>query len=242
MTPEPNRPRGFEDRLLSELTTYVSERNQNMTDVEESPQKASRFSRGKKFSLAGAVGAAALGIGAIVALPALTASPAYAVERKDDGNVYIEVRNPEDAAGLEETLAEHGIKAHVDFPPKGMMCEPGRYTPDDDAMLSGMEANAGSDEDGLVLGFDVNPDSYPLDGDRTLVIEVSKGFFADEETNFAALLGLGAAKGEIGQCNPVPVEELEIVEGENEETGGDAEEAEKSTNSKKDDDGSKDKD
>lgn len=203
-----------------------------MTNIEAAQEKTPRFSRGKKFSLAGAVGAAALGIGAIVALPALTASPAYAVETKDDGLVYIEVFGPQDPDGLEQTLAEHGVQAHVDFPPEGMMCDPERYeSAESDGILEeSMDWSSGGGE--TTLGFEVNPDNYKPGGDTTLVIEIPEDFFDGEPIEgtdyLVQMTGIGsaAAKGEIGECDPRPIddEDIEVVDAE------------------KNDDGSKDKD
>lgn len=223
MTRKPDRPRGFEDRLLSELKTHVSERTQTMSTEEITP--APRFSRGKKVSLAGAVGAVALGIGAIVALPALTASPAYAVEKKDDGNVHIEVYGPVEPEELEAALAEYGVQSHVDFPPKGMGCDPDRYeSAEDDGILSEM-MSASSHDGEPAFTFDVNPDNYEIGGDTTLVVEIGEDFFegigedGEYEVTLAAI-GIGAAKGEIGDCDPRLVDEdVEIVDAEKDDDG-----------------------
>ncbi|ADD44239.1 hypothetical protein Snas_4595 [Stackebrandtia nassauensis DSM 44728] len=204
----PKRPRGYEDRLLSELKTYVSERNQTMTTIEETPAKTPRFGRAAKFSFAGAVGAVALGVGAVVALPALTASPAYAVEDTKGGNVRVQVNSPDDAAGLEEALAEHGIKAKVDFPPIGYVCDWERYEPavvDDNGEGEAIELGE-TDEGEPFAAFEVNPDNYSLDGDITLVVEISEGAF-DKDAENVMVTGLEAAKGEVGECDPVKDDE-----------------------------------
>lgn len=231
-----NRPRGFEDRLLSELRTYVSERNQNMNTTEETPAKTSRFGRTTKFSLAGAVGAVALGIGAIVALPALTASPAYAVEQTGDGLIKVTIHEPREAKGLEAELAEHGVQSQVDYLPNGKMCNPDRYThvqreDKDFETITHIE-----DEDGgSTLVIEVNPDNYRLGGDITLLVELTDAYFTgetpDELTGF-----IDDAKGEIGDCDPIDAPEVDLEP----EDGTDGQ---KGTNEeKKDDDGSKDKD
>lgn len=249
---KPNRPRGFEDRLLSELKTYVSERT-NMNTTEESAEKTPRFRRVHKFSLAGAVGAIALGIGAVVALPALTASTAYAVEPKDDGKVHVEVRNPEDAAGLEDALADYDIKSKVDFPPKGKMCNPDRFTPvdpkpDENGEIESMSIESDDSGNDLV-GFDVDPDDYKQGGDLTLVIEISESVFSKKEAALSVGAGLTGGKGKIGECDPIPnkrsSEEENAHEGEGETHKGWDDDGSTGTDdgsTGKGDDGSKSKD
>ncbi|ADD44237.1 hypothetical protein Snas_4593 [Stackebrandtia nassauensis DSM 44728] len=241
---QPNRPRGFEDRLLNEFRTYFDERNQTMTNTEETPAKTPRFGRATKFSFAGGIGAVALGIGAVVALPALTASPAYAVEEKDNGNIDIELYGPQDPEGLEEALAEYGIQSQVDFPPSGMGCAPDRFEPaESDNQLSESMTMRSGDEDAYIA-FNVNPDNYAIGGDTTLVIEISEDFFEhpvkpdNGDLEVMVSSGLAAAKGEVGDCDPQPIDDddIEIDDAEKHDADGDA-----GATEKKDDDGSKSK-
>lgn len=202
----PNRPRGFEDRLLREFRKHFDERNQTMTDVDNAPQRTPWFSRRIKLSLAGAVGAVALGIGAVVALPALTAGPAYAVEQKDNGEVEVNVFSPQEAQELEQTLADYGVKAKVDFPPDGYRCNPDRYEstafpPSDNgvALVFNRDTRAGAR-----IGFTVDPDDFPMDGDVTLVVDISEKYFEPaEDLSRIWSTGLAAAKGEVGECDPI---------------------------------------
>jgi hypothetical protein len=152
------------------------------------------FSRAKKFTLAGTLGAAALGVGAAVTL---TGSAAYAVDLNDDGTVRVEVNDTKDAEGLEQALADHGIKAKVDFPPDGYKCNPDRFT-------SVGDGDAGVTSTGYADGsfvWQVDPTNYSLDGDVTLVIEISQGWFDEGvQTRSGAK---HVAKGSVGECDPV---------------------------------------
>lgn len=213
----PDRPRGFEDRLLREFKKYFDERNQTMTDTEETKPKTPWFTRGRKFSLAGAGGAVALGIGAIVALPALTASTAYAVEVNDNGEVEVNVYSPEEARELEQTLADHGVKAKVDFPPDDTMCDPARYQSTEfPPSEHGLKLVSNSDTNaGVQIGFTVDPDDFPLDGDVTMVLEIAEKYFEPSEDMTRVLsTGLAAATGEVGPCDPIEAEHAPMDDAE----------------------------
>lgn len=217
-----------------------------MNAIEETPAKTSRFGRAGKFSLAGAVAAAALGIGAVVALPALTASPAYAVENGDGGKVNIRINDIEDADGLQETLTEHGIKSAVDFTPEGKVCDPDRIKETDEGGPD--EVELGNDDDGEYLSIVVDADAFPLDGDQTLVIELSKSALSvnlDEDKGdyeFQALsFSVVSAVGEVGECELIDAEDLPDAGGNGSSTRVDEDDDGTKGHDEKDDDGSKGK-
>jgi hypothetical protein len=202
---KPNRPRGFEDRLLHELKNVVHERSQEMNSTAEI--KVSRFSRGRKLSMAGAaLGVAAAGIAAVV-LPSLTTTPAFAVEPTDDGKVRVEISEPQDAADMEATFAEHGIQAKAAFPPANTYCAPGWYTPDSGAPLEMHGPTTGES-----LTFVLDPDDFAIGGDRTLIVKIPEGDLANQPTeavteaasqHLTSLFGIDEATGEVGECEPV---------------------------------------
>lgn len=120
-TPQPDRQLdAFETRLLSELRREVSD----PTRFEPAPRRGRR-------RLAVLAGAAAAAVAGVVLVPGLGAGPAYSVSEGNPGEVHVEINRPEDAAGLERALAEHGIRADVTYLTDMAECAPGRYQPVD---------------------------------------------------------------------------------------------------------------
>lgn len=111
----------FETALLARLREVVTERRATVA----APPRRRRTGR-----LAAA--AAVLAAGA-VAGPGLLANPAYSVNEGNDGRIRVSVDSYEDAAGLRDALAEHGVRADVTFLTGGQVCAEGRYTPVDRA-------------------------------------------------------------------------------------------------------------
>ena len=103
----------FESRLLAELRS----------EVEAAPAPR----RTRRALVAGAAVAAAAVVGAVL-VPGLGTTPAYSVQEGNAGEVVVEINRPEDAAGLERALAEHGIASDVTYLPDLQTCAPGRFT------------------------------------------------------------------------------------------------------------------
>lgn len=116
--PQPDRLDAFETRLLSELRRQVSDH----AGTAPGPHHGRR-------RLALLTGAAAAAIAAVVIVPGIGTAPAYSVSEGNSGEVHVEINRPEDAAGLERALAEHGIKADVTYLTDLARCAPGRYQP-----------------------------------------------------------------------------------------------------------------
>lgn len=120
-TPQPDpQLDAFESRLLAELRGKVSDQ------ARTSP--APRHGRRRLALLTGAAAAAVAGVAFV---PGLGTVPAYSVSEGNPGEVRVEINRPEDAAGLERALAEHGIKADVTYLRDLAECAPGRYQPVD---------------------------------------------------------------------------------------------------------------
>lgn len=102
---------GFETRLLGELRTVVADRADSGSA--QQPQQ-SRQPRLRRVALV-AASVAALAVGGAVVAPRLLASPAFAIETAADGDTVITINRLEDAAGLEDALADHGIEADVTY-------------------------------------------------------------------------------------------------------------------------------
>lgn len=95
---------GFDRALLTELRHVAM-------------QGAPAPRRTRRLALAG-TGVAALAA-TVVGVTTLGSSTAYAVSENGDGDVVITIRELEDASGLEDALAGHGIDAVVDYDNSG---------------------------------------------------------------------------------------------------------------------------
>jgi hypothetical protein len=115
-TPVPDELDHFETRLLAELRREVD----GLAPV---------AARRPRRTIAAIAGAAAAAVAAVVLVPGLGTSAAYSVQEGNSGEVVVEITRPEDAAGLEQALADHGIAADVTYLPDLATCAPGRYVP-----------------------------------------------------------------------------------------------------------------
>lgn len=123
-TQQPDRELdAFETRLLLDLRREVSD-----------PTRSAPAARRGRGRLAVLAGAAAASVAGLVIVPGLGTAPAYSVSEGNPGEIHVEINRPEDAAGLERALAEHGIKADVTYLPDMAECAPGRYEPVDREM------------------------------------------------------------------------------------------------------------
>ena len=118
-TPIPEELDAFESRLLAELRREVAA----TAAVEAAPAPV----RTRRRALALAAGVAAAAVLGVVLVPGLGSTPAYSVQEGNAGEVVVEVNRPEDAAGLERALEEHGIAADVTYLPALRTCAPGRF-------------------------------------------------------------------------------------------------------------------
>jgi hypothetical protein len=82
-------------------------------------------------------------VGICVLAGAQVASAPWAVERGDDGAVVVEIYRPEDAAGLERSLAAVGVPAYVTFVPAGMVCIHKGFRSDPSLTPQGLEGVGG---------------------------------------------------------------------------------------------------
>lgn len=107
----------FESRLLAELRR----------EVVASPTALPPRRRTPRAPVAAAAVAATVVVG-VVLVPGLGATPAYSVQEGNAGEVEVEINRPEDAAGLERALEEHGIAADITYLNGLRTCAPGRFT------------------------------------------------------------------------------------------------------------------
>ncbi len=124
-----DRDDNFEERLLDELKTVVTQRSaeQELSTEPAAPsphrRRAPRLALGTAAVVAAAAGVLVFNSGSD------NASRAFAVEPQDGGGVTIKVYSAEESAGLEGALAEAGIRSQVNWLPTGVMCREPHFTP-----------------------------------------------------------------------------------------------------------------
>ena len=102
----------FEERLLTELRQVVAERPEPL------PAASAKRPYGR-FALAGAGVATAVAAIAVFASSGDNTTSAYAIDKKPDGVVSVEIKSLKDADGLETGLRAAGVPAVVDYTPAG---------------------------------------------------------------------------------------------------------------------------
>lgn len=191
-TSTPTSPRpldSYESALLHELRDEVVRRTGLASDAPVAAVPPTRRPVRRRLVLAGASVAA---VAAAVTVPlALGGSPAYAVSPNSDGSVTVAIQRPEDADGLQRTLAANGVTAKVDYVPSGYACDPARFTPADGPGAGTVSVQHGSE------GMTFTVTRSMGDGGRTLVIVMS----GDEQSGS---LDVASAQGTVGACAARP--------------------------------------
>lgn len=181
----------FETRLLSELRREV-------VGASAPAPRRSRRTRRPVVAAAGVAAAAAVGV---VLVPGLGSTPAYSVQQGNNGEITVEVNRPEDAAGLERLLAEHGVAADITYLAWPLQCADDRYVEVPDDRQSGMGMSIGSELLRLTL-----PPGAVQEGD-TVVLSLSyrpiQGVDGDVEfTGGESSVSFGVADGAVAPCDP----------------------------------------
>lgn len=184
----------FETRLLAELRDEVG--------AVPAPR------RPRRRALAYAVGVAVTAIVGVVLVPGLGTTAAFSVQEGNSGEITVEIHRPEDSAGLERVLEEHGISADVTYLSELQTCAPGRYEAVDrdvdlslaigeDLVRVTLPPGAVHDDEIFVMALSVVPmtdaelvDISKRDGQRT--VDGARSSVLAE-----------VATGPIGACDPV---------------------------------------
>jgi hypothetical protein len=186
----------FEDRLLGELQREIALRAADRT--EEEPVLRRRVTPRRALV---ALATCAVAAGVVVAVPSSTGgSPAYMVERNDDGTVTVSVQemllSGDDRRELAERLRAEGIYVSIDRPRSGFVC----------AQPRGEEYSPRGEYDGTSGDFFERP--YVLRHGDTLVFE-------DPEPVKGSVSPAGsmyAVKGKAKPCREVPWKGLQEFE------------------------------
>lgn len=190
-TTPPTELDAFESRLLAELRREVSSR--------DSAAPAPR--RTRRRALAVAAGVAATAVVGVVLVPGLGTTPAYSVQEGNAGEIVVEVNRPEDAAGLEHLLAEHGVAADITYLDWPLQCAEDRYVEVPEDRQSGLGMTSGRD----LLRLTIPPGAV-RDGD-TFVLSLSHRTIPGTEDGTTAAMeqtsvSFGVAAGPVAPCNP----------------------------------------
>jgi hypothetical protein len=200
MTPPPQLQLDpFETRLLAELRREVGDQ---VTHPTTAPRQMRR-------SLAVAAGVAATAVIGVVLVPGLGPTPVYSVQEGNTGEIEVEINRPEDAAGLERALEEHGIAADITYLSDLQECAPGRFTEVDRSV--GMQLEIGEDNVKVTLPPGAVRDSEvfvmvlsvePMTQDELSEISESEGYRALDGSHSS--VSAEVATGAVGPCEAVP--------------------------------------
>lgn len=119
----------FEEKLLDELKTVVSQRSTEQEAAAEPAHHSPARRRAPRLAVGAAAVLAAAAAVLVFNSGSDNPSKAFAVEPQDGGGVTVSIYSPEDAAGLEGALAEAGIRSQVTWLPSGMICREPHFTP-----------------------------------------------------------------------------------------------------------------
>jgi hypothetical protein len=195
----------FESKLLAELHQHVAERS----TVDGPTEERQRRSAGPRLVLVAAGAAAA--VAAAVIVPGLGSSPAYSVTEGNAGQIHVEINRPEDAAGLQRALQEHGIAADITYLPELQTCAPGRYAVVD-RNLVGMATDIGARSISITLPsgavregetFVLTWSVLPMSAEDVKAAGLSSGAGTESGNGFKMSLHSDIATGPVEPCRPV---------------------------------------
>jgi len=182
----------FETALLDELREYVAHR------PADPASPGPRRSRRRRLAYAGLAAAAVAGI-TVAVLPGTGPAPAYAVTEGNGGAVHVRVDRIEDAAGLEQALADHGVAADVIYLDDNQVCAEGRYQ------------EAPPQPHGTQMTFAMGTGGYRVDlapgairDGETIVISIARLTDLGPGESGGITGSIGIATGPVSPCEPVP--------------------------------------
>lgn len=183
----------FETQLLGELREVVAARSASTQPTlaavgqVHASQPSGRRWRVRVASLVAVAAATA----AVVTLPGLVGSPAFAVQEGPNGTIEVEVNRLEEAAGLAAALRDLGVKSDIQFLGSNMQCAKPRFEDAPSAPGSATRFSVGQ-------GIQITLDRRDIAHGETVVIAASHipdGVYAE----------MGIAVGPVAPCQPTPL-------------------------------------
>jgi hypothetical protein len=183
----------FEDRLELELEAVVAE------NPAPAPARR-RFGWKPRMALVGAVATAA----AAVAVSGIVqpASPAWAVEKTDEGVVTVTFKEFEDPEGLENALAKVGLRAAIVFVPHGKMRDCEGSAPDETDPATPVTVRPDGERSTLELHY------RPQRSDQTVAIQLWIGPATDHERGHFVSIRYQNVLGPVARCELVPADTM----------------------------------
>lgn len=172
----------FETALLDRLRDHVASPAPRAT-----PRTSTRWPLG--------IATVAASAAAVTAVAGLGGTPAYSVQEGNAGEIVVRVNAPEDAEGLEDELAEHGIRADVTYLEDREQCAAGRYTAVD-RNVGGMEVSIGAER----LTVTLPPGAVRVG--ETFVMAISGEVI--DPGGYSAWTEFDVAEGTVAPCTAVP--------------------------------------
>ena len=201
-TPPPPDLDTFESRLLVGLRREVA-------TAPAATEDAPTPRRTRRRALAVAAGIAATAVVGVVLVPGLGTTPAYSVQEGNAGTIEVQINRPQDAAGLERAIEEHGIAADITYRSDLQECAPGRYVEVDREV--GMSLQIGQEMVKVTL-----PPGAVRDGETFVMVLSVEAMTQDELSDMEEREGqhvvegtkssvtAEVAAGPVGACEVVP--------------------------------------
>lgn len=122
----------FEERLLAELKAVVADRAAAAAPTEAEDRTAAKPAWRRlvpRLALGAGITLAAVAAALVVSAGGDNSSKAFAVVPREGGGVTIKIYSLEEAAGVEQALADAGIPSQVSWLPAGTACREPHYKP-----------------------------------------------------------------------------------------------------------------
>ena len=228
---------GFEERLLAVLKAVVADRTAAAARTEAEDRTAAKPAWRRlvpRLALGAGIALAAVAAALVVSAGGDNPSKAFAVVPREGGGVTIKIYSLEEAAGLEQALADAGIPSQVSWLPAGTVCREPHYTHSEVKTALGGKIGGvgGSGPEAWTIGV-MTTEQYRIQRQRYARGEISAEEFHNSTGNITldpaefrpdqsvvlsgtpvpyngdpeggSIETLGIAEGPIEPCEPVPV-------------------------------------
>ena len=143
-------------------------------------------------------------------MPGLGTTRAYSVQEGNAGTIEVQINQPQDAAGLERALEEHGVTADITYLPDLRECAPGRFSEVEREV--GMSLQIGQETVEVTL-----PPGAVRDGETFVMVLSVEGMTQDELSDIEEREGQRVVEGTKSSVSAEvasgPVRACEVVAG-----------------------------